>query len=205
MKRVFAALLLSAPVVGFAAEGGKLVGDAEAGASKAAVCAACHGPAGKSTMPDWPKLAGQGAAYIEAQLHAFKSGERKNPVMSAQAVNLSDQDMADLGAYFAEQEAVPGVASEDSLAVAGPLYTHGDPARGIPACAGCHGPTGAGNPMAAYPHIGGQHAKYTATQLTAYRSGERGGSAHAKIMDAVAAQLTDEEIQALASYVNGLQ
>ncbi|HKY90228.1 MAG TPA: c-type cytochrome [Nevskiaceae bacterium] len=194
-----------------------LKGDAKAGETKAAPCAACHGPNGASTMPDWPKLAAQGAPYTHEQLVAFKCPTdaaaqkaqkctpRVNPIMQQQAAPLSDQDMQDLAAYFAAQEPAPGVASKDAIPVAEKLYRAGDATRGVAACAGCHGPAGAGNPAAKYPRIGGQHANYVATQLKAYRSGERKGGSNSLIMAAVASKLTDEEIAALASYVNGLK
>lgn len=181
-------------------------GNAEAGATKAAVCAACHGPGGNSANPEWPKLAGQHAAYVVQQLKMFKSGERKNPVMAPQAAGLSDQDMKDLAAYFAKQPAQPGVASPDAVKLAEPLYRAGDAKRGLPACAGCHGPKGAGNAAAAYPRIGGQHAKYTATVLRTLRGAAgQGASQNLVTMSSVAAKLSDAEIDALASYVNGLQ
>lgn len=182
-------------------------GSATAGAGKAAVCAACHGPAGDSRNPEWPKLAGQHASYLYGSLKRLKSGERKNPVMNAQATSLSDQDMKDLAAYFAAQPAVPGVANPDAVAVAEPLYRNGDAARGVPACAACHGPQGHGNAAAAYPRIGGQHAPYTAKILRDYRSGAgvSSSNANAAMMAAVAAKLSDAEIAALSSYISGLQ
>ncbi|MDT0497100.1 c-type cytochrome [Algiphilus sp. W345] len=204
MKRfVFLALLGS---IGLAHAADPFVdGDAEAGEAKAGVCVACHGVAGKSTNPQWPKLAGQSAKYIVKQLAAFKSGERSNPLMTPQAMSLSEQDMANLGAYFAAQELSPGVASEDSIELAQPIYRGGDGERGLPACAACHSPTGAGNPGAGFPHIGGQQGEYTAASLRAYRSGERGAGTQGLIMQSVAEKLTDAEIDALASYIAGLQ
>jgi len=180
-------------------------GSADAGAAKAAVCAACHGPGGNSANPEWPKLAGQHAAYTYAQLKVLKSGERKNPVMNAQAAPLSDQEMKDLAAYFAAQKPTPGVASPDAVKVAEKLYRAGDAGRQLPACLACHGPAGAGNAGAAYPRVGGQHARYAATMLRAYRSQAVAASnANAQTMAQVAAKLTDAEIDALASYLNGL-
>lgn len=209
MKRVLLALALAAPLAALAAgpAGDPFVkGDATAGATKAAVCAACHGVAGNGIIsPDWPKLAGQHSAYTVSQLKAYKANERKNPVMYGQAAPLSEQDMADLAAYFAAQKPVPGLASKDSIKIAEKLYRAGDASRGLPSCSSCHGPTGAGQPSAQYPRIGGQNGNYTATQLRAYKSGERAAGKHAPMMVAVAAKLTDEEIAALASYVNGLQ
>ncbi|ULQ45154.1 cytochrome c4 [Flagellatimonas centrodinii] len=208
MKRLVLALSLCLPLFAAAeTTDGNLFtgGDVARGESKAATCGACHGPKGNSGNPEWPSLAGQGAPYLKTQLEAFRSGARKNVLMSSQAAGLSDQDIADLAAYYAAQTAKPGVASEASVAVAQPLYRAGDAERGIPGCAGCHGPTGAGNPAAAYPHLAGQHATYTAAALRAYRSGERGGSHNGQMMVTIAKQLTDEEIEALASYLNGLQ
>ena len=182
-------------------------GSAEAGEGQAAVCGACHGSGGNSSNPEWPKLAGQHSVYTVAALKVLKSGERKNPVMNAQAVNLSEQDMNDLAAYFSAQDPKPGVASPDSVLAAEPLYRDGDAKRGLPACAACHGPKGAGNAGAGYPRIGGQHAIYTAKALRDYRDPARVASKqpNAATMAAVAAKLTEAEMDALASYVNGLQ
>jgi cytochrome c553 len=181
-------------------------GSAEAGAGKAATCVACHGPGGNSMLPDNPKLGGQHSNYTYFQLKVLKSGERKSPVMNAQAAPLSEQDMKDLAAYFATQQATPGVGSPEAVKVAEKLYRAGDPSRELPACLACHGPSGVGNAGAAYPRVGGQHAKYTAKVLR-----ELAGLAGAPIpyqnlqtMAAVAAKLTDAEIEALASYLNGL-
>jgi cytochrome c553 len=192
-------------------------GDATAGAGKAAACAACHGLDGNSSDPQYPKLAGQHERYIARQLALYKSGERENPIMLGFAATLSAQDMRDIGAYFASQKVVPGVA-DDSLIDQGPnqgrqfyavgekLYRAGKSDGSVPACQACHGPTGTGNPGPAWPSLGGQHAGYTATALTAFRDGEVWGKdANANaIMAGVAAQLSDEEIQALATYIEGL-
>ena len=211
IKRALLACALMAPLVSFA-EGAALAptkGDAAAGASKSGTCVACHGVGGNGIInPEWPKLAGQHAAYTAAQLKHFKAGERKNAVMMGQATLLSEQDMADIAAHFATLKSVPGVASKDSIKIGEKLYRAGDATRGLPACAACHGPTGAGNPTAMYPHIGGQNVSYTANQLNSYKKGkdgERGAGKHALIMSAVATKLTDAEIAALASYVAGLQ
>ena len=180
-------------------------GNAEAGAAKAATCAACHGPAGNSTNPEWPKLAGQNSKYVYEQLVAFKSATRKQPIMMGQASLLSDQEMRDVAAFFANQKQQPGVANPASVKVAEKMFRAGDGARGVAACASCHGPKGLGNPGTGYAHIGGQHATYTANQLKSFRAGERNIGANGQMMTAVAAKLTDTEIDALASYINGLQ
>lgn len=182
-------------------------GSAEAGAARAATCVACHGPNGNSVNPEWPKLAGQHASYLYPSLKAFKSGERKAPIMNAQAAPLSDEDMRNLAAYFATQTLQPGVASPDAVAAAETLYRAGDAARGLPACAACHGPAGQGNAAAGYPRIAGQHAKYAAAVLRQYYrplAGQTAPHVNASMMAAVAAKLTDAEIEALASYLNGL-
>lgn len=212
MKRVLLAAVLSALASAVYAQGEAAAtdplvhGDATAGQAKAPTCFACHGPQGNGAVnPEWPKLAAQGAPYIKAQLQAFKSGTRKNPVMLGMAAPLSDEDMANLGAYFSQQPAVPAVASPDSVAIAQPLFRGGDASRGIPACAACHGPEALGNPAAAFPRLAGQNVGYTVNQLKAYRAGERGSQGKGVMMQAIAAKLTDTEIQALASYVAGIQ
>jgi cytochrome c553 len=192
-------------------------GDAQAGAGKAAACAACHGLDGNSADPQYPKLAGQHERYIARQLALYKSGERNNAIMLGFAATLSAQDMRDIGAYFASQKVVPGVADDTAIAT-GPnqglafyqvgerIYRYGKPDQGVPACQACHGPAGRGNPGAAWPQLGGQHAPYTATALTAFRDGMVWGKdANANaLMAGVAGNLTDEEIQALSTYIEGL-
>ena len=194
-----------------------LPGDAAAGESKAAVCAACHGSDGNSPVPMYPKLAGQHESYTSRQLALFKDGSRVDPIMVGFASMLAPQDMRDIGAYFASQTIAAGIA-DDSAITTGPnaglkfyqigekLYRGGDTERGIPACASCHGPTGRGNPGSAYPAIGGQHATYTALQLQRFRDGTawgRGNDLNTIMVD-VAKQLSDEEIGALTSYLEGL-
>lgn len=192
-------------------------GDAAKGEAKAAACAACHSADGNSADPLYPKLAGQHERYIARHLGLFKSGERANPIMLGFAATLSPQDMRDIGAFFAGKTVLPGMA-DDSVIAEGPnagkkfyqvgeaLYRGGDASRNIPACIGCHGPTGAGNPGPAYPRIGGQHANYTAAQLTNFRNGTVHGSGENAniVMAGVAKYLNDDEIRALASYVEGL-
>jgi len=206
-----------APVAALADAKPAVAGDAKAGQSKAGACAACHGLDGNSADPQYPKLAGQHERYIWRQLRLFKSGQRDNPIMMGMAAPLSEQDMRDIGAYFATQRPVPGVADDTPIA-AGPrqgkkfyeigerLFRAGDPATGTPACLACHGPAGRGNPGPAYPSLGGQHASYTAARLQAFRAGDTGGKdadANA-IMSAVARSLSDEDIQGLATYIEGL-
>ncbi len=207
MKRLLLLGLLVCAGSAFAAENADpfVNGNAEAGAAKAATCAACHGPGGNSSNPEWPKLAGQSSKYIYEQLVAFKTAQRKQPIMMGQATLLSEQEMRDVAAYFSQQKQQPGVASPDSVKVAEKIFRSGDAKRELPACAGCHGPKGAGNPAAGYARIGGQHAAYTTIQLKSFRAGERNIGTNGQMMTAVAAKLTDAEITALASYLNGLQ
>lgn len=176
---------------------------ADEGQQKAAVCAGCHGADGNSVTPDWPKLAGQHSSYIVAQLQAFKAGVRKNPMMNPMAANLSDADMAALAGYFSSQKLQYGEATPESVEAGQKLYRGGNPSSGVPACMACHGPRGSGNPAAGYPSLHGQHSKYTATQLKAYRSGERATDPNA-MMRTIAARLTDAEIEAVAGYIQGL-
>ena len=206
MKRLMLAAVLLCSGTALAQVDPFTGGDAAVGAGKAAACGACHGPGGASTNPEWPKLAGQHASYSYAQLKVLKTGERKAPLMNPLAAPLSDQDMKDLAAYFAAQKPVAGVASPDAVKVAQKLYRAGDPARQLPACIACHGPQGAGNAGAGYPRVGGQHAKYAAATLRNYRAKTVAqGLPNALVMADVAAKLNDAEIDALASYLNGLQ
>ena len=195
-------------------------GDAEAGATAATTCAACHGADGNPSDPMYPRLAGQSERYIARQLALFASGERHSglaAVMVPFAQSLTPQQMRDVGAYFARQKSGAGVA-DDAEITTGPyagmkfyevgekLYRSGDAERGIPACMACHGPSGAGNPGPAYPHVGGQMSEYTARRLEEFRAGvtsER-DPALFNIMAKVASKLTDEEIGALSSYLQGL-
>jgi cytochrome c553 len=167
-------------------------GSADEGQSKSTACIACHGPNGNSANPDWPNLA------------AFKNGARKNPLMTPMAMALSDDDMADLGAYFASQKPAGLEADPGKLAAGQRIFRSGDPKSGVPACASCHEPDGAGNPAAAYPLLRSQYATYVAAQLRAYRAGTRQTDQN-KMMRDVASTMSDEQIDAVASYVQGLR
>jgi cytochrome c553 len=181
-------------------------GDPAAGQAKAALCAACHGADGNSAVPNWPKLAGQHTAYLERQIQLIKSNDRPVPEMMAFTASLSDQDIADLAAFFASGTINGGIA-DDSLVAAGErIYRGGNTASGVPACMACHGPAGEGNPLAGYPALAGQHAVYTGKMLTGFRDGANWGAEDAlsHIMNDSAAELTDDEIKAVASYIEGL-
>ena len=181
-------------------------GSAEDGKAKALTCTACHGPEGNSASALWPNIAGQNAPYLLAQLKAFKDGTRQDPLMSSQAMLLSDQDMADLAVYF---ESLPAAAQSvkdpGSVDRGEALYRGGNSDTGVAACLACHGPSGNGNPAAVYPALRGQHADYTAKQLRDYASGSRETDGKIRIMRDIAARLSEEDILALSSYVQGLR
>ena len=179
-------------------------GSAEAGQAKAIVCAACHGMEGTSLNPEWPSLAGQNEAYLVRTLQAFKSGDRKNVLMTPQAMSLSDQDMQDLAAFFAGKTRQPQAADPKAVADGERLYRGGNKDTGISACIACHGPQGTGNGPAGYPALSGQHASYVASQLHRYREGLRTSDQN-QMMRNSAARLTDAEIDAVAAYVQGLR
>ena len=181
-------------------------GDAAAGQAKSAVCAACHGADGNSMVPNWPKLAGQHEQYLLRHLKLIKSNARPVPEMMGITPGLSDQDMEDLAAWYASQEISGGVADESKAALGEKIYRAGNAESGVPACMACHGPAGEGNPLSGYPALAGQHAVYTGSMLKRYRSGENWGpeDAPSKVMNGSASELTDEEIEALASYIEGL-
>ena len=191
-------LLVSLPVLA--------MGDATAGQGKAAVCAACQGADGNSVLPHGPELAGQHAAYLERQLVLVKAGKRQIPEMAGIAMGLSEQDMADISAYFATQAITAGLADEALVAPGETLYRAGNSETDIPACMSCHGPAGEGNPLSGYPALAGQHAVYSEKMLKGFRSGQMWGEddASSRIMTEVAKRLSDDEIKAVASYLQGL-
>jgi cytochrome c553 len=180
-------------------------GSAEAGKAKSITCSACHGQDGNSVMPAWPSIAGQSAAYIATQLHAFKDGLRSDPLMSAQSMLLSDEDIRNLAVYFESlpRAAMP-VADANKVSRGQALYRGGDSAAGVAACMACHGPTGRGNPAAGYPAVSGQHATYTTKQLQDYAAGTRQSDGKTRIMRDLAARLDKEDIDAVAAYMQGL-
>lgn len=180
-------------------------GDATAGQGKAAACGACHGMDGNSTDPQYPKLAGQSEQYIVHQLENFKSGRRQNPIMLGMATPLSEQDMHDVGAYFASKTALPGVADQALVEHGRLLFQEGDVKRGIPACMACHSIDGRGNPGAMYPQLESQHAQYVEATLKSWHDGSSWGTdAHAQVMPGIAKKLDANDIAALASYIEGL-
>ena len=186
-------------------------GNAQAGAAKAAACAACHGARGVAVALVFPNLAGQSPTYLYVQLKTFHDGQRNDPVMTAQAAGLSDTDMRDLASYYAS---LPSKAAgrADAGARGAQLYLAGDPARGIPPCQGCHGANGLGPqphpssapqpPWATWPRLRGQSSLYVAKQLGDFMSGVRAGSSNAKVMHGVALTLDDDDMQALSTYLS---
>jgi len=190
-------------------------GSAEAGETKAAVCTACHGLNGNSTNPEWPNLAGQNAAYLREQLAMFKSRKRVNEIMFPIVSQMTDQDFADISAYFAAQTPT-GLEADPSYWKSGEaLYISGDSARKIPACSACHGPAGQGNPGAGYPALRAQQSTYTVKQLqnyltkNRYRDATDSATVHqtrnSAMMTTIAERLTPEDIRNLASYLQGLR
>jgi cytochrome c553 len=181
-------------------------GSAEAGKAKSLTCTACHGPEGNSVSPTWPNIAGQSATYAVTQLKAFKDGLRSDPLMTTQAALLSDEDMRDVAVYFESlPKAAMAVADASMVSRGQALYRGGNSDTGVAACMACHGPTGRGNPAAGYPAISGQHATYTAKQLRDYAAGARQSDGKTRIMRDIAARLNSDDIDAISSYMQGLQ
>jgi len=190
-----------------------LAGDPQAGEQKSLVCSACHGQDGNSISPEWPSLAGQNARYTAEQMRLFRSGHRNNIVMAAQAMMLTDEDIADLSAYYATL--IPaGLEADPSFYKAGEaLYRAGDRLRNIPSCKGCHGPVGDGNPAAGYPALRAQHSMYTIMQLEAYANeqryldaeGNKQKSLNGHMMTTISKRLTEEDRRNLASYIQGMR
>ena len=181
-----------------------LAADPAAGAAKAALCVACHGPAGNSANPEWPKLAGQHAKYTAKQIRDFMAGvTRSNELMAPMIAGLSDQDIEDISAYYATQRSTGGFASEEMHALGERIYRGGNAESGVPACIACHGPRGGGNGPAGFPALAGQHAVYTAKQIDDWRHGNRSNDPNQMMADAVR-YLTPEETRAVSEYIAGL-
>lgn len=179
-------------------------GDPVAGQEKAAQCAACHGADGNSAAPDFPKLAGQHADYLVKQLSYFEKGERENVTMKPMASVLDEQGREDVAAYYASQKASIGEADPELVELGEQIYRSGNPVSNVAPCMGCHGPNGAGNPSALYPALRGQHASYVENQLHGFAEGKRVNENARKMMQILAARMTNKEIRAVASYIQGL-
>ena len=205
MNKLLVSLLLTLGVAGTAqAAATALVGDAAAGQAKTAVCGACHGPDGNSMAPNFPKLAGQGDRYLLKQLHEIKDGKRQVLEMTGLLANLNDQDLADIAAYYSSQKGSVGAADPALVAQGEALFRGGNLEKGMPACIGCHSPDGQGLAAAGFPHLGGQHASYIEKQLTDFREGDRTNDGDSMIMRGIAAKMSNKDIKALASYIQGL-
>ena len=203
MKQCLTTILLYA-AVSLAASFNAYAGDPAAGEAKAALCVSCHGPAGNSVVPEWPKLAGQHPKYTAKQIRDFKAGEtRSDPVMAPMIAGLSDQDIEDIAAYYAVQSSTGGYASEELHALGERIYRGGNMESGVPACIACHGPRGTGNDLAGFPRLAGQHVAYTAKQLEDWRIGSRTNDPNGMMADAVR-YLTPMEAKAVSEYIAGL-
>lgn len=200
MNKIIVSLLLALGLAGVA----QAAGDPVAGQSKVLVCGACHGPDGNSPLPNFPKLAGQGERYLIKQMQDIKNGARVVLEMTGMLAPLSDQDVADIAAYYAGQKVSVGSAEAALVARGQDLFRGGKLAEGMPACTGCHSPDGSGLAAAGYPQLGGQHAAYITKQLTAFREGERNNDGDSMIMRDIAGKLSNKDIEALSSYVQGL-
>ena len=208
-KLTFAILLLTTYTVGHATTTNTpagLVGNADEGKAKSTnlACVGCHGADGNSLGPTFPNLAGQHANYIVQQLQAFKSEARSDPSMTPMAMPLTEQDVVDLAAYFSSQTVKMNSASEDLVKLGQKIYRGGNKNKGLPACSGCHGPQGLGNPAAKYPSLSSQHKEYTLKQLKDYQSGARKPEGNAVIMRDIAMKMSEDEMKAVTDYIQGL-
>lgn len=199
-------LILACMVSLFAISGTAMAGNAEAGKTKSAACGGCHGADGNSLVPTFPKLAGQNETYIVNQLKAFKANStRKNDIMLGMAAALTDEDAADIGAYFQTQKVAQAAPSDASKIAAGrEIYKGGNLQTGVPACQGCHGPTGGGMAGIGYPQLGGQYVDYTLAQLKAFKDGSRSND-DKSLMRSIAAKLSDKEMTDVANYIASLK
>ncbi len=197
-------LVTASIALAFTVNFAQAAGNADEGKTKSAVCAGCHAADGNSGLnPLWPKLAGQHPQYIEKQLKDFKAGNRSDPLMSPMALPLSEQDMADLAAYFSSQTKKIGTAAANLVVKGEQIYRAGNPDTGVAACMACHGPAGSGNPQAVFPALNGQNAAYIEKALKDFRSGARTND-NAGMMQGVVARMTEEEMAAVAQYIQGL-
>ena len=209
-KLLFLSLFISSISI-FTAAAGEIAeakpmkkGDAEKGSKLVGTCVACHGADGNSVVGQWPTLAGQRESYLFEQLEHIRSEERVIAVMKGLLNDYSDDDLRDVSAFYSSQKTKVSQADEANLALGKQIYRAGKLDSGVPACTGCHGPTGKGLESAQYPMLGGQKAEYVVTSLIAYQTGERAIDEHGKIMQGIALRLTTEEIRAVANYVSGL-
>lgn len=208
MRKLLASLAITMGAVGIAHAQTDYQADADASAGQemAQICAACHGQQGISPSGAFPNLAGQQMSYLAKQIIDIRDGNRMVPQMAGQVDNYSDQDAWDVAAHFARQDANLGQTSDEDaelLARGEELYRAGDMSKGIPACAACHTPTGVGIGSAVYPGLSGQHAEYTVATLQDFAAGDRNNSP-SNIMGDIASKMSDNDMEAVANYLLGL-
>ncbi len=204
-------LILASIVLVFAGSsmfiaGTAVAGDAAAGKTKSAACGGCHGLDGNSPVPTYPKLAGQNEAYIVKQVKDFKANsDRQNPIMFGMVAALSEEDAADIGAYFQSQSVKEAAAFDAGKIAAGrDIYKGGDLQKGIPACQSCHGPTGEGTVGIGFPQLGGQYVEYTLAQLKAFKNGSRKND-NKMLMRSIVKKMSDADMIAVANYIASLK
>ncbi len=205
-----AVIAVSAALSAAVQAAGMIKGDAAAGEAKAVTCGACHGADGNSAAPTFPKLAGLGEKYLLKQMKDIRGGARSVPAMAGQVDNMSDQDLADIAAFYDSKARSSEVAKEELVELGRTIYMSGVMDRKVAACSGCHSPTGQGNAPGGFPALAGQHADYIAAQLKMFRKGYedpagRTNDGDSKIMRTTAFELSDLEIEAVASYASGLK
>ncbi len=198
------ALALSSQVLTAASDKHEILADAKAGEKAAVVCGSCHGVKGESSNALFPSIAGQNEKYIIKQLKDFQSSKRQDPVMNAQVANLSEEDIVNIAAFYAQQDMPMGEADPSVVALGEAIYRGGNLTKQITACGACHGPSGAGNLPAGFPQLSGQQVAYTVKQLEAFRRGDRANDANG-MMRSIAARMSDAEIKAVAEYIRGLR
>lgn len=200
MNKLVVSLLLTLGISGLA----HAAGDAAAGQGKIATCSACHNADGNSLLPSFPKLAGQGQRYLYKQMQDIKSNARPVVEMTGMLDPLNDQDLADIAAWYSSQKSTTGAADPELVSRGEALFQGGKLADGLPACIGCHSPNGEGLDLAIFPKLSSQHADYTTKQLTDFREGDRENDGDAMIMRTIASKLSNKDIKALSSYIQGL-
>lgn len=178
--------------------------DSEAGKDKSTTCVACHGADGNSTNAIWPKLAGQHANYLVKQINDFRSGVREDAVMKGMVAALSDDDIADISAFFESQTIKPAAFNQEVVAKGEAIYRGGIAETSVPGCIACHSPSGTGNGPAKFPSLKSQHPEYIVAQLKKFKDGSRSNDT-GKMMSNVAARMLDSEMEAVAAYIAGLQ
>ncbi len=199
-------IILAGIALFFLTSAAALAGDAAAGKTKSAACGGCHGFDGNSPIATYPKLAGQNEAYIVKQIKDYKANTtRQNAIMLGMSAAVSDEDAADIGAYFQAQSISQAATFDEAKAAAGrELYKGGNLQTGIPACQACHGPTGSGMAGIGYPQLGGQYVEYTLAQLKAFKDGARSND-DKELMRSIVKKLSDEDMDAVANYIASLK